>query len=114
MLKFTLIAGVAGLVIGWTAGNWAIMQPWWPISISGQPEVVLSGKLVLSPAGSEVGLAVEGTANNRKFVDASQVPGKLVRRLIGRPISLRGVASSTGTTDFILITRIGPGNLWAK
>ncbi len=109
MLKQTLAAGLVGLIIGWIGGNWAMMQPWWPISVSTKPEVVLSGKLMLSPAGSEVGLAVDG-----KFVDASQVSGKTVRRLIGRPVSVRGVASSTGSVNYVLITKITPAGIWAK
>lgn len=114
MLKLTIVAGLMGLVIGWVGGNWAIMQPWWPVSISGRPEVVISGKLVLSPTDSEVGLAVDDPASNHKFVDASQVNGTQVHRLIGRQVKVRGVTSSTGSVDYVLITKINQAEIWAR
>lgn len=113
--KWMSVTVIAGLVGGWTGGSWAMMQPWWPLSVSGRPEQVLTGKLITSPVGSEVGLTVEQGAGRRQFVDASQVPGQLTRRLLGRQVVIRGVAASTGKTDYVLITKLVPGGpLWAK
>lgn len=113
--KWMSVAVIAGLVGGWVGGSWAMMRSWWPLSVSGQPEQVLTGKLAPSPAGSEVGLTIEQGGDKREFVDASQVPGKLTRRLLGRQVVIRGVAASTGKTDYVLITKLVPGgSLWVK
>lgn len=115
MLKFTLMAALAGIVVGWWGGNWAIMQSWWPWSISGQKEVVMAGRLEMSPPGSEVGLTITSSSGQSQLVDASRVPSEILYRFLRRPVAVRGIASSTGTTDYVLITRLTPGFwLWVK
>lgn len=93
----------AGLIMGWQGVAYGLSQPWWPWSVSGQPETVVSGILVTNPSGDPTGLMIQ-SANQDTAVDISRMPVGTANRYLNRQVKARGEVIDSALGTYLLIS----------
>lgn len=99
----TAIVAIIGFGLGWQATTYGLAQPWWPLSVSGQPEVVAWGRLVTNPSGQPSGLVVLNSDQNT-YVDISRFPVGTGNRHLNRPVTVRGLTVNGDSGTYLLVS----------
>lgn len=89
-IAMTLSAMLAGLLAGKIAAMVGMAQPWWPLSVSGEPEIVIRGELKPSQPGELTGFVLE-TAAGKDSIDFNRIPAGMISRLSNHKVVIRGV-----------------------
>lgn len=89
-----MIIGVilGGLLTGKIIIAVGLGQSWWPVPVSGEPEVVIHGTLKQMPSGEAgtIGLSLE-TAAGKESIDLNRVSAESTNRIIDQKVVIRGV-----------------------
>lgn len=89
-----MIIGVilGGLLTGKIIIAVGLGQSWWPLSVSGEPEVVIRGTLKQMPPEETgmIGFWLE-TAAGKEPVDFNRISAKTIDKIIDRKVVIRGV-----------------------
>lgn len=87
-----LVTIVIGLLFGKAVAELGLAQPWWPLSVSGEPEVVIRGTLKQMPPEETgtIGFLLE-TAAEKEPVDLNRVSVETTGKIINRKVVVRGV-----------------------
>lgn len=87
-----LIIIAIGLLFGKAVAVLGLTQSWWPLSVSGEPEVVIRGTLNQMPPGKTgmIGFSLE-TAAGKESVDFNRISAKTIDKIINLKVVIRGV-----------------------
>lgn len=87
-----LVMIVIGLLFGKAVAALGLAQPWWPLSVSGESEVVIRGTLKqMPPVEAEIiGFSLE-TATGNEPVDFNRISAETINKIINRKVVIRGV-----------------------
>lgn len=94
---------VVGLTLGWQAVSYGFTQTWWPFSISGQPETVVSGSLVTNLTGVPTGLVIQNSGQTT-YVDMSRLSSRTITAHLNRKITARGYMIQADSGNYLLIS----------
>lgn len=93
-LRILAILGtvVMGLAAGKAIITFGLAEPWWPISVSGEEEVVIRGTLKKAPPEKtgEINFSLE-TAAGKEFIDLNRISAESINRIIDQKVAIRGV-----------------------
>ncbi|MDO8487791.1 MAG: hypothetical protein Q7S31_00555 [bacterium] len=97
------VVSVLGLVVGWLGITYGIVQPWWPLSLSGEPEVIVTGVLATNPAGFPTGLIIQNPGQTT-FIDLSRMSLGTATAYLDEQVSARGQMIHSDIGDYLLVS----------
>ncbi|MBI4426011.1 MAG: hypothetical protein HY567_00360 [Candidatus Kerfeldbacteria bacterium] len=89
-----------GTGLGLLLNQYLLSQPWWPVSVSGEPETVAVGKLAKNDEAKFIGLKLE-TETGGVQLDMNRFSAKTINNLMGKTVTVRGVERESGGEKFI-------------